>query len=70
MLHCGLAPEMLFHALEQGSHQPEEDISAIQDLDVSVTDDSEVFKEVTSNLLLQWLLDKDGVRAVGMDKNY
>jgi hypothetical protein len=35
-----------------------------------VTDDSEVFKEVTSNLLLQWLLDKDGVRAVGMDKNY
>jgi hypothetical protein len=61
---------MLFHALEQGRHQPEEDISAIQNLDVSVTDDSEVFEEVTSNLLLQWLLDKDGVCAVGMDKNF
>jgi hypothetical protein len=70
MLHCGLAPEMLFHALEQGRHQPEEDISPIQNLDVSVTDDSEVFEAVTSNQLLQWLLDKDGVCAVGMDKNF
>jgi hypothetical protein len=25
---------------------------------------------VTSNLLLQWLLDKDGVCAVGMDENF
>ncbi len=42
----------------------------MQNLDVSVTDDSEVFEEVTSNLLLQWLLDKDGVCAVGMDENF
>lgn len=70
MLHCGLAPEMLFHALEQGRHQPEEDISAIQNLDVSVTDDSEVFEEVTSNLLLQWLLDKDGASLLEIVLNF